>query len=180
MSPVCNTKDQTLLQNQKYLQTELLHKCSLSYPHPSTMITVGIAAWICRIYYPEKIAIFKNSKFSRGRDSREPWLRVLPTKSFRFVSADSLASCGMGSDTAVRLGCGHITLASGIRGNAVAFRPDQHVPQLCTGGCSAGLWRPVLPASPSGYDGNSLQWNLSVTTTSIMKYITCDLFSNVF
>ena len=26
----------------------------------------------------------------------------------------------------------------------------------------------------------SLQWNLSVTTTSIIKYITCDLFSNVF
>ena len=25
-----------------------------------------------------------------------------------------------------------------------------------------------------------LQWNLSVTTTSIIKYITCDLFSNVF
>ena len=25
-----------------------------------------------------------------------------------------------------------------------------------------------------------LQWNLSVTTTSIINYITCDLFSNVF
>ena len=25
-----------------------------------------------------------------------------------------------------------------------------------------------------------VQWNLSVTTTSIIKYITCDLFSNVF
>ena len=25
-----------------------------------------------------------------------------------------------------------------------------------------------------------LQWNLSVTTTSIMKFITCELFSNVF
>ena len=25
-----------------------------------------------------------------------------------------------------------------------------------------------------------LQWNLSVTTTSIMKFITCDLLSNVF
>ena len=27
---------------------------------------------------------------------------------------------------------------------------------------------------------NMLQWNLSVTTTSIIKFITCDLFSNVF
>ena len=26
----------------------------------------------------------------------------------------------------------------------------------------------------------SLQWNLSVTTTSLIKFITCDLFSNVF
>ena len=25
-----------------------------------------------------------------------------------------------------------------------------------------------------------VQWNLSVTTTSIIKFITCDLFSNVF
>ena len=25
-----------------------------------------------------------------------------------------------------------------------------------------------------------VQWNLSVTTTSMMKFITCDLFSNVF
>ena len=25
-----------------------------------------------------------------------------------------------------------------------------------------------------------IQWNLSVTTTSILKFITCDLFSNVF
>ena len=25
-----------------------------------------------------------------------------------------------------------------------------------------------------------IQWNLSVTTTSLMKLITCDLFSNVF
>ena len=25
-----------------------------------------------------------------------------------------------------------------------------------------------------------IQWNLSVTTTSIIKFITCDLFSNVF
>ena len=25
-----------------------------------------------------------------------------------------------------------------------------------------------------------LQWNLSITTTSIMKFIPCDLFSNVF
>ena len=25
-----------------------------------------------------------------------------------------------------------------------------------------------------------LQWNLSVTTTSIIKFITCDLYSNVF
>ena len=25
-----------------------------------------------------------------------------------------------------------------------------------------------------------IKWNLSVTTTSIIKYITCDLFSNVF
>ena len=28
-------------------------------------------------------------------------------------------------------------------------------------------------------NANTLQWNLSVTTTSIMKFITCDLFSNV-
>ena len=26
----------------------------------------------------------------------------------------------------------------------------------------------------------TIQWNLSVTTTSIIKFITCDLFSNVF
>ena len=26
----------------------------------------------------------------------------------------------------------------------------------------------------------SIQWNLSVTTTSTMKFITCDLISNVF
>ena len=26
----------------------------------------------------------------------------------------------------------------------------------------------------------NVQWNLSVTTTSIIKFITCDLFSNVF
>ena len=26
----------------------------------------------------------------------------------------------------------------------------------------------------------NVQWNLSVATTSIMKFITCDLFSNVF
>ena len=25
-----------------------------------------------------------------------------------------------------------------------------------------------------------IQWNLSVTTTSIIKFITCDLFSSVF
>ena len=25
-----------------------------------------------------------------------------------------------------------------------------------------------------------VQWNLSVTTTSLTKFITCDLFSNVF
>ena len=25
-----------------------------------------------------------------------------------------------------------------------------------------------------------VQWNLSVTTTSMIKFITCDLFSNVF
>ena len=25
-----------------------------------------------------------------------------------------------------------------------------------------------------------VQWNLSVTTTSLIKFITCDLFSNVF
>ena len=25
-----------------------------------------------------------------------------------------------------------------------------------------------------------VQWNLSVTTTSIMNFITCDLFSDVF
>ena len=25
-----------------------------------------------------------------------------------------------------------------------------------------------------------VQWNLSVTTTSIIRFITCDLFSNVF
>ena len=25
-----------------------------------------------------------------------------------------------------------------------------------------------------------IQWNLSVTTTSVIKFITCDLFSNVF
>ena len=28
--------------------------------------------------------------------------------------------------------------------------------------------------------GNLIQWNLSVTTTSLIKSITCDLFSNVF
>ena len=28
--------------------------------------------------------------------------------------------------------------------------------------------------------GNMLQWNLSVTTTSIKEFITCDLFNNVF
>ena len=28
--------------------------------------------------------------------------------------------------------------------------------------------------------GMKLQWNLSVTATSIMRFITCDLFSNVF
>ena len=27
---------------------------------------------------------------------------------------------------------------------------------------------------------NLVQWNLSVTTTSMIKFITCDLFSNVF
>ena len=30
------------------------------------------------------------------------------------------------------------------------------------------------------YHTDWLQWNLSVTTTSIMKFIACDLFSNVF
>ena len=29
-------------------------------------------------------------------------------------------------------------------------------------------------------DGILIQWNLSVTTTSIMKIISCDLFSDVF
>ena len=29
-------------------------------------------------------------------------------------------------------------------------------------------------------DDTVVQWNLSVTTTSIIKLITCDLFSNVF
>ena len=27
---------------------------------------------------------------------------------------------------------------------------------------------------------NTIQWNLSVTTTSMRKFIICDLFSNVF
>ena len=27
---------------------------------------------------------------------------------------------------------------------------------------------------------HELQWNLSVTTTFLIKFITCDLFSNVF
>ena len=30
------------------------------------------------------------------------------------------------------------------------------------------------------YDGLLIQWNLSVTTTSIIKFTTFDLFSNVF
>ena len=30
------------------------------------------------------------------------------------------------------------------------------------------------------WPGFLIHWNLSVTTTSIMKFITCDLFSNVF
>ena len=30
------------------------------------------------------------------------------------------------------------------------------------------------------YRHNQIQWNLSVTTTSIIKSISCDLFSNVF
>ena len=27
---------------------------------------------------------------------------------------------------------------------------------------------------------NEIQWNLSVTTTSMIKFISCDLFSSVF
>ena len=30
------------------------------------------------------------------------------------------------------------------------------------------------------HKGPLIQWNLSVTTTSVMKFITCDLFSSVF
>ena len=32
----------------------------------------------------------------------------------------------------------------------------------------------------SKYRRVMIQWNLSVTTTSMIKFITCDLFSNVF
>ena len=37
----------------------------------------------------------------------------------------------------------------------------------------------VSPGTPWNV-GSDLQWNLSVTTTSIIRFITCNLFSNVF
>ena len=43
---------------------------------------------------------------------------------------------------------------------------------------------PYLQVTESRWQGTRrfhlLQWNLSVTTTSLIKLITCDLFSNVF
>ena len=40
--------------------------------------------------------------------------------------------------------------------------------------------RVIMPGVSNTITSFILQWNLSVTTTSIKKYITCDLFSNVF
>ena len=48
--------------------------------------------------------------------------------------------------------------------------------------CIAVTW-PLMPwqCKGSGHQQSwYVQWNLSVTTTSIIKSITCDLFSNVF
>ena len=39
---------------------------------------------------------------------------------------------------------------------------------------------PFGPPAPHKLERMILQWNLSVTTTSIIKSISCDLFSNVF
>ena len=38
----------------------------------------------------------------------------------------------------------------------------------------------IRPKPYFQYNRQSVQWNLSVTTTSIIKFISCDLFSNVF
>ena len=41
------------------------------------------------------------------------------------------------------------------------------------------LFHPMHPG-PVQQEWSLVQWNLSVTTTSIIKFIACDLFSNVF
>ena len=42
------------------------------------------------------------------------------------------------------------------------------------------LWSFIPFSIPYGGIGHKLQWNLSETTTTIIKFITCDLFSNEF
>ena len=53
------------------------------------------------------------------------------------------------------------------------------IPQICQ-----GCWCMHIPSESSEYitreDSWFMQWNLSVTTTSIMKFITGDLSSYVF
>ena len=42
------------------------------------------------------------------------------------------------------------------------------------------LQKPLSPPVGHMINNRYLQWNLSVTTTSIMKFITCDLLRKVF
>ena len=44
--------------------------------------------------------------------------------------------------------------------------------------CSAAVWTNTLNLRVRSVE--IVQWNLSITTTSIMKFIYCDLFSNMF
>ena len=45
----------------------------------------------------------------------------------------------------------------------------------------SNIWMTIKHRTLWGIHGVPfIQWNLSVTTTSLMKLITCDLFSNVF
>ena len=49
------------------------------------------------------------------------------------------------------------------------------VNKMCIHQCQWQKWISVYPMR-----GLYIQWNLSVTTSSIIKFIACDLFSNVF
>ena len=51
---------------------------------------------------------------------------------------------------------------------------------LLSGKCLTRICHPRLASCSSDWIRMSIQWNLSITTTSIINSISCDLFNNVF